>query len=302
LYQIDQGERGVVFRFGAAQQTPKLPGLHWNPPLIDVVQKVNVTQVQSHSHQALMLTEDENIVDISVTVQFVADDPIAFLVNVRDPHISLAQATESALRHVVGSSVMDRVITDGRADIEVEVEQRLQAYLNSYGTGLLISKVNVDESAPPAQVREAFNDVQRAIEDEQRVINEANAYAEQVIPEARGEAQQVLEEASAYRDQVIAEAEGEADRFDQVLTQYLLAKKVTRDRLYLDAIESVLQNSSKVMVDVDGGNNLMYLPLDKLVQMPPAGSGASQETVRSVTDAVMREMNNRANGRVRDTR
>jgi membrane protease subunit HflK len=197
---------------------------------------------------------------------------------------------------------MDRVITDGRADIEVEVEQRLQAYLNSYGTGLLISKVNVDESAPPAQVREAFNDVQRAIEDEQRVINEANAYAEQVIPEARGEAQQVLEEASAYRDQVIAEAEGEADRFDQVLTQYLLAKKVTRDRLYLDAIESVLQNSSKVMVDVDGGNNLMYLPLDKLVQMPPAGSGASQETVRSVTDAVMREMNNRANGRVRDTR
>ncbi|MDP6375267.1 MAG: FtsH protease activity modulator HflK [Pseudomonadales bacterium] len=302
LYQIDQGERGVVFRFGAVQETSKLPGLHWNPPIIDVVQKVNVTQMQSHKHQALMLTEDENIVDVSLTVQYVVNDPVAWVVMVRDPRSSLGNATESALRHVVGGTIMDRVITDGRADIQTEVEQRLQSYLDRYGTGIQVSKVNIDESAPPNQVREAFNDVQRAKEDEQRVINEANAFAEQIIPEARGGAQKLIEEASGYREQVIARAEGETQRFEKLLAEYLLAKEVTRNRLYIDALESVLSNSSKVMVDVDGGNNLMYLPLDKLTQQAAASAG-SPESVRSIADAVMRELNNRAgSGRVRDTR
>ncbi len=306
LYQIDQGERGVVFRFGAVQQNFVTPGLHWNPPIIDRVEKVNVTRVRSKKHQALMLTEDENIVDVSMTVQYVVDDPVAFLVQVRRPEVSLDHATESALRHVVGGSVMDQVITDGRAAIAIEVQERLQSYLNRYGTGILVSKVNIDESAPPTQVRDAFNDVQKAKEDEQRVINQANAYAESIIPTARGEAQKLIEQASAYRDQVVARSQGEAQRFEKLLAEYSVAQRVTRDRLYIDAIEAVLSSSSKIMVDVEGGNNLMYLPLDRLSQ---AGAGVvtsaqGQETVRSVADAVLREINDRiASGRTnRETR
>ena len=163
--------------------------------------------------------------------------------------------------------------------------------------------MNIDESAPPNQVRDAFNDVQKAKEDEQRVINEANAYAESIIPTARGEAQQVIEQANAYRDQVVARAEGEAQRFEKLLTEYSLAKGVTRDRLYLDAIESVLSKSSKIMVDVEGGNNLMYLPLDRFVQPGAGAAGAGQDSVRSLADAVIREINSRvADGRGRDAR
>ncbi len=305
LYQVDQGERGAVFRFGAVQDNIVLPGLHWNPPIIDRVEKVNVTQVRSKKHEALMLTEDENIVEVSMTVQYVVDDPISFLVQVRRPENSLDHATESALRHVVGGSIMDQVITDGREAIAIEVQERLQSYLNRYGTGILVSKVNIDESAPPNQVRDAFNDVQKAKEDEQRVINEANAYAESVIPTARGEAQKLIEEANAYRDQVVARAEGEAERFEKLLAEYTVAQRVTRDRLYIDAIEAVLSNSSKIMVDVEGGNNLMYLPLDRLTQGGGAAGGvAGQEAVRSIADAVLREINDRiASGRgTRDTR
>jgi modulator of FtsH protease HflK len=149
IYQLDAQERGIVFRFGAAQDEIVMPGLHWNPPIIDRVEKVNVTRINPHGHQALMLTEDENIVDVRITVQWVVNDPRAFLVNVKNPQISLDHATESALRHVVGSTVMDQVITAGRAAIAVEVQERLQTYLDSYGTGILVSKVNIDESAPP---------------------------------------------------------------------------------------------------------------------------------------------------------
>jgi membrane protease subunit HflK len=304
LYQVDEQESGVVFRFGAAQEAIVGPGLHWNPPLIDVVEKVNVTRVNSHQHKALMLTEDENIVDVSLTVQFVVNDPVAYLVNVKRPEGSLDHATESALRHVVGSSGMDDVITAGRAAIAAEVQQRLQDYLDSYGTGILVSKVNIDESAPPDQVRDAFNDVQKAKEDEQRIINEANAYAESIIPNARGEAQKLIEQASAYRDQVVSRAQGEAGRFVKVLTEYSLAKGVTRDRLYIDAMESVLSRSSKIMIDVEGGNNLMYLPLDRLSQpLSGVGDAGTQESVRSIADAVLREINDRvSSGRPRDSR
>ena len=303
VYQVDQQERGVVFRFGKVQDDVVMPGLHWNPPVIDRVELVNVTRLNSKNHTALMLTEDENIVDVSLTVQWLVDNPTQYLVNVRDPQISLDHATESALRHVVGSSVLDQVITDGRAAIAAEVQERLQTYLNAYGTGILISKVNIDESAPPNQVRDAFNDVQKAKEDEQRTINDANAYAESVIPEARGEAQKAIEQASAYRDQVIARAEGEADRFNKLLAEYQLAQKVTRDRLYIDAMESVLSRSSKIMVDVEGGNNLMYLPLDKLNQPSTTLQGANRETVSSIADAILREINDRvSSGRLRENR
>lgn len=303
VYQLDQQERGVVFRFGKVLDDVVMPGLHWNPPIIDEVAIVNVTRLNSNSHKALMLTEDENIVDVSVTVQWLVQDPVDYLVKVRQPQISLDHATESALRHVVGSSGMDQVITAGRAAVAAEVQERLQTYLDSYGTGILISKVNVDESAPPNQVRDAFNDVQKAKEDEQRTINDANAYAESVIPEARGEAQKAIEQANAYRDQVIARAEGEADRFKKLLFEYQLAEKVTRDRLYIDAMESVLMQSSKILVDVQGGNNLMYLPLDRIGQQAPALQGGNRETVNSIADAILRELNDRvASGRMRESR
>jgi membrane protease subunit HflK len=302
LYQVDEQQRGVVFRFGAVLDDVVLPGLHWNPPVVDRVEKVNVTRVSSHNHQALMLTEDENIVDISITAQYVIDDPVAFLTKVRDPERSLAHATESALRHVVGGSMMDQVITEGRAAIAVDVQARLQTYLNRYGTGILVSKVNIDQSGPPKQVQEAFDDVPKAKEDEQRFINEATAYAEGIIPEARGEAQRTIEQANAYKEQVIAQAEGEAQRFNQLLGEYQLAKEVTRDRLYVDAMESVLRRSNKVIIDVEGGNNLLYLPLDRLTQPGSAGRGGSQESVREIADAIVRDLNDRAAPARRATR
>lgn len=306
IYEVNEQQRGVVFRFGEAQPEIVMPGLHWNAPLIDKVEQVNVTRVNSHQHQALMLTEDENIVDISMTVQYVASDPLAYLVNVRSPENSLDHATESALRHVVGGSIMDRVITDGRAAIALEVQQRLQSYLDRYGTGISVSKVNIDQSAPPAQVKDAFDDVQKAKEDEQRYINQSNALAEQIIPEARGEATKQVEQANAYRDQVVARAEGEAERFKKLLAEYSISKRVTRDRLYIDALEKVLSQSSKVMVDVKGGNNMLYLPLDRMTQnnsAPRAGNESSVDSVRDASDAILRELNDRVTtNRRRDTR
>ena len=290
IYQVDQQERGVVFRFGEVMEQEVNPGLHWNPPLIDQVQLVNVTQVQSHSHQASMLTKDENIVDISLTVQWVIASAADYLINVRDPKKSLDQATESALRHVAGSSTMDQVITDGREAIAVEVQERLRTYLKSYGTGIDITKVNIDRSAPPIQVQDAFNDVQKAKEDQQKFINQATAYSQQVVPEARGKAQRQLEEAQAYRDRVIARSEGEAERFEKLLNEYSLAKQVTRDRLYIDALENVFKNASKVMVDVEGGNNMMYLPLDKLTQQSGSNSSSDITALRREMEQLRRDV------------
>jgi membrane protease subunit HflK len=298
IYQVDQQERGVIFRFGEVLSEEVGPGLHWNPPIIDEKNIVNVTQVQSHSHQALMLTEDENIVDVSLTVQWVIDSASNFVINVREPRDSLAQATESALRHVVGSASMDEVITDGREAIAIEVQERLQRYLQSYGAGIDITKVNIDRSAPPIQVQDAFNDVQKAKEDQQKFINQATAYAQQVVPEARGRAQRQLEEAQGYRDRVIARSEGEAQRFEKLLVEYSQAKQVTRDRLYIDAMENVFKNSSKVMIDVEGGNNMMYLPLDKLGQTSTTANGATDvQNLRRELEQLRRELNaSRATG------
>ncbi len=299
FYQVDEGERAVVFRFGALQEDIVMPGLHWYPNFVDGVKKVNVTRVNSKRHQALMLTEDENIVDVTLTVQYVIDNVKDYVVRVRDPEVSLEHALESALRHVVGSAKMDEVITEGRAAIAAEVAERLQKYTNNYGTGILISKVNIDQSVPPKQVVDSFNDVQRAKEDEARVINEAKAYSEGVIPEARGDAQKQIQQATAYRDQVIARAEGDAQRFTKLLREYSQAKRVTRDRLYIDAMESVLSNSTKVMFDVKGGNNLMYLPLDRIVQQ---GTANEPQDARTVGESIVRDASDRVNAVRRSSR
>ncbi len=264
LYQVDQQERGVVFRFGEVQQKLREPGLKWNPPIIDVVELVNVTRVNSSDHSGQMLTEDENIVSVNLVVQYVIDDPLKYAVEIRNPRESLRHATESALRHVVGGSTMDAVITEGRAALGFEVQDRLQSYVDRYQTGIRVSKVNIDNVGPPAEVQDAFDDVQKAKEDEVKLTNQANAYAEQVVPEARGEAQQMIEQASAYRDQVIANAQGEAERFLKLLAEYTMAKDVTRNRLYIEAMESVMTNANKVMVDVEASNNMLYLPLDQI--------------------------------------
>jgi modulator of FtsH protease HflK len=294
VYQVDQQERGVVLRFGKYHEIV-LPGLQWNPPLIDEVYLENVTKVRAISLTEIMLTQDENIVEVPLSVQYVINDPEKFVLKVRDPERSLQHATQSALRHVVGGTGMDRVMTTGREQIATDVEARLQEYLDLYETGILVSQVTVDESKPPAQVQAAFDDVIKAREDEERLKNEAQAYANGTVPEARGAAQRQIEEANAYKEEVIANAEGEAERFNKLLTEYRKAPEVTRERLYLDAVQTVFANTNKVMVDVEGGNNVMYLPLDKLA--PQSGiSGSMREmkidssNIRELTDAVMEQL------------
>ena len=303
FYQLDEQERAVVLRFGEYHAT-LTPGLQWNPPLIDEVITVNTTKVRAAGLREVMLTQDENIVEVSMSVQYVISDPRDFVLQVRDPEVSLQHAAQSALRHVVGDTTMDLVLTEGRAAIGFEVRDRLQQYLNDYTTGIQVSKINIDESKPPAQVQGAFDDVIKAREDEERVKNEAESYANGIVPEARGRAQRIAAEAEAYRQQVIAKATGEAKRFDQLLDEYSKAPKVTRERLYLDALESVLSKTNKVMVDVEGGNNVMYLPLDKMA--PSAGSGVlpgamsrglTSQQLREVTDAVTEQLRRDLNGR-----
>lgn len=293
LYQVDQQERAVVLRFGKYQDTVQ-PGLHWNPPLIDEVIRVNTTKVRAVSFREIMLTQDENIVEVKMSVQYVIEDPTSFVLKVLEPEISLQHAAQSALRHVVGGTSMDMVLTGGRAQIAVEVDERLQSYLNLYQTGIRVSKVTVDDSKPPTQVQAAFDDVIKAREDEERVKNEAQAYANGIVPEARGGAQRVLEEALAYKQQVIANAEGEAQRFTKLLEEYAKAPEVTRERLYLEAVQGVLSKNNKVMVDVDGGNNMMYLPLDKLGTANPGASvrqmSVDSSNIRELTNAVTEQL------------
>ncbi|MBP6682147.1 MAG: FtsH protease activity modulator HflK [Halioglobus sp.] len=300
FYQVDQQERAVVLRFGKYLDTVQ-PGLHWNPPLIDDVTKLNTTKVRSVSFREIMLTRDENIVEAKISVQYVIDDPTSFVLKVLEPEVSLQHATQSALRHVVGGTSMDLVLTGGRAQIGVDVSERLQSYLNLYQTGIRVSKVTVDDSKPPTQVQAAFDDVIKAREDEERVKSEAQAYANGIVPEARGGAQRVLEEAQAYREQVIAKAEGETQRFTKLLEEYLKSPQVTRERLYVDAVQSMLSKNSKVMVDVPGGNNLLYLPLDKLVAPSAGGTGGAvrqvtidSSNIRELTNAVTEQLRNDA--------
>ncbi|MEE4203148.1 MAG: FtsH protease activity modulator HflK [Halieaceae bacterium] len=296
FYQLDEQERAVVLRFGRYHDTLQ-PGLQWNPPLIDEVIKVNTTKVRAVGFRETMLTQDENIVEVSMSVQYVIDNPRDFVLQVRDPEISLQHASQSAIRHVVGDTTMDLVLTEGRAIIASEVRDRLQGYLDSYTTGIRIAKINIDESKPPAQVQGAFDDVIKAREDEERVKNEAQSYANGIVPEARGRAQRMLEESNAYREQVVATASGEADRFSRLLDEYEKAPEVTRERLYLDAMQSVFSNTSKVLVDVEGSNNMMYLPLDKLA--PQMGGGSTGGARPTLSDRQMRELTEAVTERLR---
>jgi len=294
LYQVAEQERAVVLRFGKFLEIVN-PGLHWNPPLIDTVIVENVTGERQFSNSArdLMLTEDENIVDLQLAVQYNIADVKAYVLNVKNPELSLQHATNSALRHVVGSSLLDAVLSTGREEVGLQVKERLQSYLDRYETGINVVKINVQDAKPPTEVKEAYDDVIKAREDQERVISEAQSYANGVIPEARGEAQRIIEEANAYQSKVIAEAEGEAQRFENLLAEYEKAPEVTRQRLYLDTLEQVMSRSTKVMVDAGDGNNMFYLPLDKVVDPAVGGDSGSQRLSPAQISAIAEAMASR---------
>ena len=219
-----------------------------------------------------MLTRDENIVDVRFAIQYKIKSANDYLFNIADPDTTLREATESAVREIVGKSNMDFILKEGRSDIVLRVESLIQEILDRYETGLNLISVNMQDAQPPEQVQHAFDDAVKAREDRERLINEAEAYSNDILPRARGAAARMVEEANAYKEQVVAQAEGEAQRFENILVEYKKAPEVTRQRLYLETVEQVMSNTSKVMVDVDGGNNLMYLPLDKMM----TGAAAAQ--------------------------
>ena len=299
FYTVDQQERGVILRLGKFSETVQ-PGLQWNPPLIDDVTVLNVTRVRTYDHRSLMLTKDENIVDVDMTIQYVVSDPKNYVLNVRDPEVSLGHASESSLRHTVGATNMDGILTEGRETLAVEVQARLQRYMEVYGTGLAISRVNIKNATAPSQVQDAFDDVIKAREDEQRVKNQAESYANGIVPEARGTAQRVMEEANAYREEVVARATGEAQRFSALLAAYEVAPDVTRERLYIETLQQVYANTPKVLVDSEtGGNNMLYLPLDKLMDRSQSTNTTrnmrlDDNSLRQITDQVMQEVNSRS--------
>ncbi|UXD86507.1 FtsH protease activity modulator HflK [Thalassolituus hydrocarboniclasticus] len=305
FYTLDEQERGVVLRLGKYLNTEG-PGLHFKIPLVDQVIPVNTTKVREAEIKERMLTEDENIVEVELNAQYRVADPIAFALRVELPERTLLSAAESALRHEVGSAAMDPILTTGRAVLAEKVQIRLQDYLDRYQTGMVLTNVNIKDARPPAQVKAAFDDVQKAKQDKERFINEAEAYANAVVPEARGRAQRQLEEASAYKARIIARAEGEAARFNNLYSEYKKAPAVTRERLYIEALSDVYTSSSKVLVDVKGGNNMMYLPLDKLMQNMPAakGDGASLSSgdISRLTDQVLNEVRTRQNSTGNTTR
>jgi membrane protease subunit HflK len=309
FYTVNEQERAVILRFGEYSRT-ETPGLRFKVPLIDSVTLVRVTNVRNAQSTGQMLTLDENLVSVDLQVQYRVSDAQAYVLNVRDSNQALAFATDSALRHEVGSARLDEVLTEGRAELAVRVEQRLQNFLAEYGTGLELVRVNVESTQPPEPVQDAFREVQRAREDEQQVKEEAERYRNKVVPEARGRAQRLTEEAAAYREQVIERARGETSRFLAVLGVYEQAPEVTRERMYIQALETVLSNSSKIMVDTESSDNIMYLPLDRLTGGSGIGtrggnnnsSGDNQSDIQSLADQVMQELQSRQNSGVRRSR
>ncbi|MDI1232038.1 MAG: FtsH protease activity modulator HflK [Methylobacter sp.] len=282
FYIIDEGTHGVETRFGKYVATTQ-SGLNWHfPAPIERVEVVDVKQqryievgyrsggseqvVGSVPKEALMLTKDENIVDVRLAVQYQVKDAKDFVFNVVNPAATLKQVTESAQRGVVGSSTMDFVLTEGRSEVVAQIKKEIQDVIDTYKSGILITSVNLQDAQPPEQVQNAFEDAIKAREDEQRLINEAEAYSNDVVPKARGAAARKMQEAEGYKEQVIARAEGESSRFSKLLAEYAKAPDVTRKRLYIESMESVLGETNTVMIDVKGSNNMLYLPLDKMVQ------------------------------------
>ena len=265
IYIIQPAERGVVLRLGEFN-TITGPGPHWYMRGIESVDKVDVDNLRTVSHRAKMLTKDENIIQVEVAVQYQVRDAREYLFQVRDPDYTLQEATESALREVIGGISMDEFLSGGRGAIVAQTKELTQSILDKYKAGLILTSVNLQDPQPPEEVQGAFEDAIKAQEDEVRFKNQAQAYALGILPKAKGDGTRMREAAMAYRDKVVADAEGEASRFTQTRIEYEKSPDITRKRMYLETMEYVLANTSKVIMQVEGGNNLMYIPLDKLME------------------------------------
>jgi membrane protease subunit HflK len=276
IYIVGADEKAVVFRFGAFERVSE-PGPHWHMPYpIESREIVNFTQVRDTQHRSMLLTKDENIIDVELAVQYRLNSAEDYLINVRMPDATLRDVVDSAVSLVVGQNTMDFILSEGRSAVALETESLVQKILNEYETGLEVTSVNIQQAQPPEAVQGAFEDAIKAREDQVRFINEAEAYSNSILPQARGEAARIEQESTAYRERVIAEAEGDASRFTQLVAEYKKAPEVTRQRLYLETVEQVLGDSSQVLVDVENGNSLMYLPLEKMME----GAAASQVPFR----------------------
>ena len=284
FYIVDASQRGVVLRFGKYVDTTQ-PGPQWHLPYpVETVEIVNLSQVRTVEvgyrtnvknkvlKESLMLTDDENIIDLQFAVQYILRDPTEYLFNNRNPDETVMQAAETAIREIVGKSKMDYVLYSGREQVAASAQQLMQSILDRYQTGISVSKVTMQQAQPPEQVQAAFDDAVKAGQDRERQINEGQAYANDVVPKASGTASRLLQEAEGYKQSVIANAEGEASRFKQIQVEYQRAPAVTRERMYLETLQQVYGNASKVYVDQKAGSNLLFLPLDKLMQSTQAGS------------------------------
>ncbi|MBS1235517.1 MAG: rane protein [Proteobacteria bacterium] len=287
FYVINQGERGVELKFGKKNEVTG-PGLHWHWPWpIERVEKVNVDQVSTLSigrrgdkgsgggvDSGFMLTEDENIVVVEFTVQYKIKDASDYLFNVRDPKSTIVQAMESASREVVGKSQLDFIITEGQLEVSDKTQKLLQEILDRYKSGIQIVKVQMQKVSPPEEVKAAFDDATKAREDGARIIKEAEAYSNDIIPRARGAASRLMQEAQGYKASVMARAEGDARRFTSIVGEYVKAPGVTRDRMYIETMEQVLSNTTKILIDQKGNSNVLYLPLDRMLHNASSTSGA----------------------------
>ncbi len=300
FYIVDASQRGLVLQFGSFKETTE-PGLRWRMPYpIQSHELVNLTGVRTIEigyrgsernkvlKEALMLTDDENIVNIQFAVQYILKDPVDYLFNNRHTDDAVMGAAETAVREIVGKSKMDFVLYEGREQIATQAAKLMQDILDRYQSGILISKVTMQNAQPPEQVQAAFDDAVKAGQDRERQKNEGQAYANDVIPKAKGTAARLMQEAEGYKQRVISTAEGDASRFKQVVAEYAKAPEVTRQRMYLDTMQQVFANTSKVMIDAKGQGNLLYLPLDKLMQGAAAATVAQPAPEASVAPSTVR--------------
>jgi membrane protease subunit HflK len=278
FYTIKEAERGVVTRFGKFSHLVE-PGLNWKPTFIDSVQAVNVESVRELAASGVMLTSDENVVRVEMNVQYRVTDPQRYLFSVTSADDSLRQATDSALRGVIGKYTMDKILTEGRTVIRSDTQRELEETIKPYNMGITLLDVNFQTARPPEEVKAAFDDAISARENEQQYIREAEAYTNEVQPRANGQAQRILEEARAYKVQTVLEAQGEVSRFARLLPEYKAAPEITRERLYIETMEKVLSHTRKVLVN-DKGGNLMVLPLDQMLK-----GGAQQPAAKSDNSA-----------------
>ena len=307
FYRIQETERGLVMRLGGYVTTLQ-PGPHLRLPYpLEEVRKVNVTNIQTVTSDSAMLTGDENIVDVELAVQYRIKNAQNYVFKIIDPDVSVQRVTESAIRDIIGQSTLDFVITEGRAEIATEAQGLIQTILDDYESGIDITSVNMQPAKPPEEVKASFDDAIKAREDEQRKINEAEAYRNEVVERAAGEAARIRLESEAYREQVIAQAQGESRRFEQILTEYEKAPEVTRRRLYLESIETVFSDSTKVIMDNKSGSSLMYLPIDKLIERSNSSSSGDSSRdlnpeARQFTPPIEDSLRERRSGRTRGAR